>query len=228
MLDKGLGVQQIRDLAGVAGAHWDYAKIAWGSALITGNLDDKLETYRSEGIAPLCGGTLFEYCHLRGRADELLAVCRERKLHVEISDGVVEMTRAEKLGWIEKFAANGEVFSEVGAKGAPQDLDWEEQIRTELAAGATRVVLEGRQIGPVGGEVREDLVERLVDSFPPELLVFESLERFQQVWLIKHLGPNVNLANILPKDLLTLESFRLGLKEHTLLHFANSSGAADR
>jgi phosphosulfolactate synthase (CoM biosynthesis protein A) len=38
--------------------------------------------------------------------------------------------------------------------------------------------------------------------------------------LIKRIGCNANLGNILPKDLLTLESFRLGLKEHTLLHFA--------
>jgi len=36
--------------------------------------------------------------------------------------------------------------------------------------------------------------------------------------MIKRFGPNVNLGNIPPTDLLTLESFRMGLKEHTLLH----------
>ena len=35
---------------------------------------------------------------------------------------------------------------------------------------------------------------------------------------LKKLGPNVNLGNIPPTDLMTLESFRRGLKEHTLLH----------
>ena len=36
--------------------------------------------------------------------------------------------------------------------------------------------------------------------------------------MIKRFGTNVNLGNIPPTDLLTLESFRMGLKEHTLLH----------
>ena len=218
ILDTGLGVRAIRDLAEVAGDHVDYAKIAWGSALITGNLQAKVALYRELGIVPLLGGTLFEYAHLYGKVEELLGFVRDTRLHVEISDGVVNVPRSEKLRWIEAFARVTEVFSEVGGKVESQNPDWSRQIPEELSAGAARVVIEGREVGPVGQEIREEVVDAVLAAAPVDKLVFEALERKQQVWLIKKLGLNVNLANVRPAELLTLESFRLGLKEHTLLH----------
>lgn len=224
VLDTGHGLHAIDDLVRVAGPHCDYAKIAWGSALITGSLDQKLDAYRRASISPLLGGTLFEYCYVRGRADRLLAFCRDQKLHVEISDGVVDMPRADKLRWIEAFAAIGEVFSEVGGKLAPARGEWKELVREELAAGAAKIVIEGREIGPVGKEIRSELVAELVDAFGGEALVFEALERYQQVWLIKRIGPNVNLGNIRVPDILTVEALRRGLKDHTLLDTARAGG----
>ncbi len=222
-LDKGVGLHAIEDLAGVAGPHVDYAKIAWASALITANLDDKLDAYRRAGIQPLLGGTLFEYCYMHGRADRLLAFCRQHGLHVEISDGVVDIPRPDKLRWIEAFAAAGDVFSEVGGKLQPARGEWKQLVREELAAGASKIVVEGREIGPVGQELRGDLVMDLVDAFGADVLVFEALERYQQIWLIKHLGPNVNLGNIPVPDVMTVEAFRQGLKDHTLLTMARST-----
>jgi phosphosulfolactate synthase len=228
VLDTGCGMQQIDDLVGVAGAYCDYAKIAWGSALITGNLTQKIEAYRRAEIQPLLGGTLFEYCYVHGRADRLLELCREHKLHVEISDGVVAIPRADKLRWIESFAAAGAVFSEVGGKLAPTAGEWTQLVREELSAGASKVVVEGREIGPTGKDIRADLVHSMVDSLGPDLLVFEALERYQQIWLIKQLGPNVNLGNIRMPDVLTVEAFRRGLKDHTLLDMAADAQGAPR
>lgn len=216
-IDTGAGLHAIRDLASVAGAHCDYGKIAWGSALITENLEEKLETYRQVGIEPLLGGTLFEYCYARGRVDRLLGFCREQRIHVEISDGVVKIPRADKLRWIEAFAATGRVFSEVGGKLAPAEGEWTQFVREELDAGAAKVVIEGREIGPRDREVRADLVARLVDAFGAENLVFEALERYQQVWLIRTLGTNVNLGNVRVPDVLMVETLRRGLKEQTLM-----------
>jgi len=220
VLDVSLGLHGIQDLVDVAGQHCDCAKIAWGSGLITGNLRKKIEAYRDNQIYPLLGGTLFEYAYLHGTTEELLSVVREHKLHLELSDGVVSMSRRDKLQWIERFAKVTEVFSEVGGKVVSQDLDWVSAIREELAAGAKKVVIEGREIGPVGQNVRQDLIDLIVQQVDVSNVVFEALERKQQVHLIKHIGPNVNLGNIRPEDVLTLESFRQGLKEHTLLHFA--------
>jgi phosphosulfolactate synthase len=219
IIDKGqMGAHAIGDLGEVAGAHCDYAKIAWGSALITGNLEDKVACYRRAGITPVLGGTLFEYAYLRGKVPALLEFVRELGLHVEISDGVAEIPRRDKLHWIGAFARHGEVFSEVGGKVTSQNLDWKRAIREEFEAGAKKVVVEGREIGPVGKPIRVDFLEVVTSAAPLKDLVFEAFERPQQVWLIKEFGPNVNLGNIPPADLLTVESFRRGLKEHTLLH----------
>jgi phosphosulfolactate synthase len=219
MIDKGqLGLAAIGDFAATAGAHCDYAKIAWGSALITANLEDKLAVYREADILPMLGGTLFEYAYLRNKVPLLLSLARDLRIHVEISDGVIDLPRRDRLMWIERFAKEVEVFSEVGGKIKRQSHDWGQIIAEDLAAGSKKVVIEGREIGPVGQDVRVEFVETVLASANPDQLVFEAFERKQQVWLIKRLGSNVNLGNIPPTDLLTLESFRLGLKEHTLLH----------
>jgi phosphosulfolactate synthase len=161
---------------------------------------------------------LFEYAYLYGKAEELLAFVRNARIHIEISDGTLDIPHKDKLAWLERFAAVAEVFSEIGGKVTRHNKDWGPIIRDELAAGASMIVVEGREIGPVGEEIREDLVDSLVEiSGGHEKLVFESLERRQQLFFLRKLGVNVNLANIRPEDVLTLESFRRGLKEHTLL-----------
>jgi len=219
MIDKGqMGVRAIDDFAEIAGPYCDYAKIAWGSALITSNLEAKLAAYRKHGITPMLGGTLFEYAFLRGKVPELLEFAKAHKLHIELSDGVIDLPRKDKLMWLERFAKHVEVFSEVGGKIERQNRDWKEIIREELSAGAHKVVVEGREIAPVGQDFRVEFVDAVCSATDTANLVFEAFERKQQVWLIKRFGPNVNLGNIPPTDLLTLESFRFGLKEHTLLH----------
>src|SRR5262249_52172652 len=150
-------------------------------ALITGNLDEKLECYRSAGIVPMLGGTLFEYAYLRGRLNELLKFAQELSAHVEVSDGVIDLPRRDKLLWIERFARHVEVFSEVGGKIQRQNHDWKKVIAEELAAGARKVVIEGREIGPVGGEVRADFMDIILDAESPDKMVFEAFERKQQV-----------------------------------------------
>ena len=75
-LDVGLGSHGAADLVETAAAHCDYVKIAWGSSLITSNVEAKLDIYRKGGIQPLLGGTLFEYAWLHGKLEE-----RTKKLH---------------------------------------------------------------------------------------------------------------------------------------------------
>lgn len=218
-LDVGLGPRGAADFVEVCGEHLDFVKIAWGSSLITGHLAEKIEVYRKAGCTPLLGGTLFEYAFLYGKAEELLAFIADSKIHIEISDGTLDIPHSEKLQWIERFAAHAEVYSEIGGKVVRHNRDWGPVMKAEKAAGASKIVVEGREVGPVGEPIREDLIDQLVElAGGHESLIFESLERKQQLFFIKKLGPNVNLANIRPEDVLTLESFRRGLKEHTLLH----------
>lgn len=225
LIDTGHGPGRIADLAAVAGDHADRAKIAWASATVTRALADKLALYRAHDIEPLIGGSLFEYALLWGKLDELLAIVRDVGCAIEVSDGVATVTRRDKLRWIEAFAAHTAVFSEVGGKLAAHDLDWVTCIREEMAAGARYVVVEGREIGPTGKDIRTDLIDTIVGAIDPKHIVFEALERYQQVWLVKRFGPNVNLGNIRFDDLMVLECFRQGLKEQTMLHARETHGA---
>jgi len=217
VIDTGYGPNRIDDLASVIGEFCDSVKIAWASALVTGELEEKLARYRRHGIEPLLGGSLFEFAYLWGKLDQLVPLVRETRCAIEISDGVVTIPRRDKLRWIETFAAHTTVFSEVGGKLSSHDLDWPVAIREELSAGARYVVVEGREIGPVGREIRTDLIDQIIGATEPSRIVFEALERYQQSWLVLRFGPNVNLGNIRADDVLVLECFRQGLKEQTML-----------
>jgi phosphosulfolactate synthase len=220
LLDRGeMGPATLADHLSVVGDYADFAKLAWASSLIMakGTVEKKLAVYRAANITPLFGGTLFEYAYLKGHVETLLAYVRDHQICIEISDGIVDVPRPEKLAWIEKFAKHVRVFSEVGGKLASKQLDWKSAIAEEMAAGAWKVVIEGREIGPAGGETSTAFVDMICSVAEPKQLVFEALERKQQIALIVHLGQNVNLGNIPVDQTMALECYRLGLKDRTML-----------
>ena len=78
---------------------------------------------------------------------------------------------------------------------------WVELARADLDAGAAAVIAEGRESGTVGiyaadGSARADVVDALLDGVGAERLIFEAPRKDQQAWLIRHVGPEVNLANV--------------------------------
>jgi phosphosulfolactate synthase len=46
--------------------------------------------------------------------------------------------------------------------------------------------------------------------------MFDAPRKHQQVWFVRRLGSDVNLGNIAPADVLSLETLRLGLRSDTL------------
>jgi phosphosulfolactate synthase len=66
------------------------------------------------------------------------------------------------------------------------------------------------------GEARTGLIDEIVHSVDFHRLIFEAPKRHQQVWFIEHIGPEVNLGNIRPDDVIPLETLRLGLRADTL------------
>ena len=51
----------------------------------------------------------------------------------------------------------------------------------------------------------------------PGRIIFEAPRKPQQVWFVKHFGPNVNLGNMPPEDVISVETIRQGLRADTLL-----------
>ncbi|MCS6790966.1 MAG: phosphosulfolactate synthase [Bacteroidia bacterium] len=229
VMDKGLGTHAAQDLMENGAPYIDLIKLGWTTAYLTANLLPKLQIYRAAGVEPYFGGTLWEAFYIRGAADKFYRLLDRYQMRiVEISDGSVEVPHEEKLRWIEDFRRRGyQVLSEVGSKDATKVMPpfrWIQLIQAELAAGSSWVIAEARESGTVGmyratGEVREGLVEEIVHVIPVEKLIFEAPQRSQQSWLIRRFGANVNLGNVLPEDVLSVESMRLGLRGDTFWQF---------
>ena len=225
VLDKGLSTAGVDGLMEVAGAAVDIVKLGWGTALVTGNLEAKLARYRAHDVPVVLGGTLTEIALRDGRLDGLIAWCKELGIgHVEVSDGTIELSTERKREIVTRLARDFTVFSEVGSKDDERIMApyrWVEEIQSELDAGAWKVVAEARESGTAGifrpdGEVRMGLIDEIAHAIDPDQLIFEAPQRAQQVWFIRRFGREVNLGNIAPDDVLSLETLRLGLRSDTM------------
>ncbi len=225
VLDKGMNIRDIEGLFDTAGEFVDIVKFGWGTGYVTNNLEKKIALYRSLATPVVCGGTLFEAVYARGKLDEFKSwLIEQRFSHVEISDGTLDIPRERKLELIADFARDFTVLSEVGSKDADvvyAPYQWVEWIKEELEAGAWKVITEGRESGTAGiyrsdGEMRTGLIAEIVHEMQIEDLIFEAPTKSSQAWFVKQFGPNVNLGNIPPDEVIPLETLRLGLRGDTL------------
>ncbi len=226
VIDRGLSIAEVDGLMEVSGASVDIVKLGWGTALKTGNLERKLERYRRHDIPVVLGGTLTELAIAQDRLERLVEWVKELGLeHFEISDGTIALEHERKVELIGRLTQDFTVLSEVGSKDDTGAITppyrWVEQMHSELAAGAWKVIAEGREAGTAGifrptGEVREGLIGEVVHEIDPERILFDAPNKHQQVWFVRRFGPEVNLSNIAPHDVLALETLRVGLRSDTL------------
>lgn len=230
VMDKGMGLDGVRDFLSVAAPYVDIVKLGFGTSFVTNQLREKIEIYREHNIPVYFGGTLFEAFLVRNQFDDYLDAIKEFGLdHVEVSDGSITIPHIEKCGYIEKLAKHVTVLSEVGSKDATHIMPpykWIELMRAELEAGSTYVIAEAREAGNVGiyrgsGEVREGLVQEILTQIPSEQIMWEAPQKAQQVYFLELLGANVNLGNIAPAEVLPLEATRVGLRGDTFDLFLN-------
>ena len=225
VIDKGLNLRDIEGLFDTAGEFVDIVKFGWGTSYVTNNLEKKISLYRSLETPVVCGGTLFEAVFGRDRLDEFKRWLVENRFsHVEISDGTLDIPRDRKLELIAEFARDFTVLSEVGSKDSDvvyAPYQWVQWIKEELDAGAWKVITEGREGGTAGifrptGEMRTGLVDEIVHSIDPSNVLFEAPTKSSQAWFVKQFGPDVNLGNIPPEEVIPLETLRLGLRADTI------------
>ena len=118
------------------------------------------------------------------------------------------------------------MLTELGKKAPEEALSpktlWS-QGQKDLANGAWKLIIEARESGKgIGiydekGEIAEDKLENyLKNCGDPYKIIWEAPLKNQQVSLINRFGPEVNLGNIQPHELLALETLRTGLRSDTL------------
>src|SRR5207248_1771019 len=218
VLDKGLGPRAWEDVLETSGAYIDIVKLGWGTAFVTEGLERKLDILREKPV--VIGGTFFEVVYVKDQLDDYKRWLGELGLtHVEISDGTIEIPRERKLELIEDFARDFIVISEVGSKDSSVEYtadEWTTWLREELDAGAWKVVTEAREGGTAGifdsgGGMRTELIGEIAAEVGPANVIFEAPTKAAQAWFVKQFGPEVNLGNIPPDEVIPLETLRLGL-----------------
>ena len=228
MMDKGLSLREAEDFIQANGHLTDIVKFGFGTAYVTANLEEKLRLYRSAGLKPYFGGTLFEAFYARGRFEDYMRLLDKYDLDLaEISDGSILINHDEKLELIHRLAKTRTVLSEVGSKDSGILISpgrWIKMMSSELEAGSWKVIAEGREAGNVGvfrpnGTAHTMLINKIIAKVKPEDILWEAPQKNQQVWFIKLFGANVNLGNIAPNEVIPLECLRLGLRGDTFFEF---------
>lgn len=228
VMDKGMSTRQAEDFVSVGSLYTDFLKLGFGTSVLTPGYKDKITVYKNAGLIPYFGGTLFEVFAIRNMFDDYVRLAEENGLTmVEVSDGSWEMDRNLKLRYIERLAAGFTVLSEVGSK--KKDViytpeQWVRMMKEELNAGSVKVIAEARESGTVGiynddGSVNNELIEMISDNVGTENVIWEAPAKSQQAWFIKHFGPDVNLGNIAPDEIIALETLRCGLRGDTFFQF---------
>ena len=227
-LDKGFSVRQVEDFCEAASNYTDIVKLGWGTSYVTQNLSDKLDVYKKYDIPVYFGGTLFEAYVLRDQLDAYVELLKRYEIqHLEVSNGTIWLSENRKLDIINELSQDFTVLSEVGSKNPDSIIPpykWVKMIENEMKAGSWKVICEARESGTVGvfrpnGEIRSGLIDEITDQIPMEDLIFEAPQKDQQVWFIKKFGSNVNLGDIQPAEVISVETIRLGLRGDTLFDF---------
>ena len=228
MMDKGLSVREAEDFVSSSAEFTDVVKFGFGTALITPKLEEKIRLYKEANMIPYFGGTLFELYIVREMFDDYRKLLDKYDLTMaEVSDGSMIIPHNDKLSYIQKLSQQVTVLSEVGSKQAdvvfPPNV-WVAMMKAEIEAGSWKVIAEARESGTVGiynpdGSANTPLINDIVKEVQIENILWEAPIKSQQAWFINLLGANVNLGNISPDEVVSLETLRLGLRGDTFSQF---------
>lgn len=231
LLDRGIGYHAALDLTEQAADYMDLIKLGWGTSRLIPEetIKKKIRLYRDNQIMVSNGGTILEIAYQQGKTTAFLQSAKALGMDaIEVSNGVVHINKKDKRKLIMEAKELGfEVFSEIGRKDLLEDAkltleDRFEEAANDLAAGASKIIIEAREGGKgLGiyderGNVKEEMVRSLVSEIGLGNIIFEAPDKSQQVHLILNLGINVSLGNIRPDDVIPLETLRRGLRGDTL------------
>ena len=231
-LDQGLGLRYTEDLLSICSEYVDLWKLGWATTQLQ-PLDivkKKVELLRSKNISVCNGGTLLELSEHQGKAEELFSELVEMGCDAtEISSGSLDIDSDRVVELIHSAKEKGlRVFCEVGKKLPEKDFgakEYNRLMRKYLEAGAGKVILEARESGvSVGimdddGNPRELRMKEVLRDIDPAKVIFEAPRKSQQVFFLKKFGPETNLGNIHPTDVISVETLRRGLRGDTIDDF---------
>lgn len=228
LIDKGMTVHETRELLSLNAPYIDFIKLTFGTAALYPEsvLVEKINLAADFEVAVYPGGTFFEIAFWQQKSEPYFqSLVRLGFGWVEISDGSLEINSGERSLAIQNARNLGlRVITEVGKKDTahqPSGDGLAQTARRDLEDGAEWVIIEGRESGkgigiydPHGAVIAskfDDLCQRL----NMEKIIWEAPLKAQQAMLINEFGPNVNLGNIPPQEIMALEALRRGYRNDT-------------
>ena len=228
IMDKGLSLNEAENMVVLKSELTDIVKLGFGTSLLTRYIDKKISLYKEAGIDVYTGGTLFEAFIVRNQIDDFYRLMDKLKLEmVEVSDGCIQMEHDKKCELIHKLSKDFKVISEIGSKDESltiEDDKWISYMKKELEAGSWKVIAEAREGGNVGmfetnGDIKGKLIKNITKDIDISNILWEAPLKKQQIWFINEFGANVNLGNISPNSIISIECLRLGLRGDTFNNY---------
>ena len=228
IMDKGLSLNEAENMVVLKSELTDIVKLGFGTSVLTRYIDKKISLYKEAGIDVYTGGTLFEAFIVRNQIDDFYRLMDKLKLEmVEVSDGCIQMEHDKKCELIHKLSKDFKVISEIGSKDESltiEDDKWISYMKKELEAGSWKVIAEAREGGNVGmfetnGDIKCKLIKNITKEIDISNILWEAPLKKQQIWFINEFGANVNLGNISPNSIISLECLRLGLRGDTFNNY---------
>ncbi|WP_037463585.1 phosphosulfolactate synthase [Shimazuella kribbensis] len=236
VMDKGLGIQAFEDLLSLAAPYIDFIKLGFGTLALTPEkiASKKIALAKKYNVAIYPGGTFFEIAYLEKKVNPYFQWLQQFGFEwIEISNGVVDYLPDERNLLIrDAIDKKFQVITEIGKKQAGSKTEQHmliDQFTADRKAGASFVIIEGRETGEdIGiynkqGEVDITYVKEVLRTIDNSKCIWETPKKGQQVKMIELCGTDVNLGNIAPADILSVESLRQGLRADTLLQKRNPS-----
>jgi phosphosulfolactate synthase len=237
VIEKEFGPAGAKDWAEMAKSVADIVKVTFGTAALYDEklLKEKIAVYNSAGISTMIGGTLTEVAILNAGGYTKSALQGYLKYakalgftHLEFSDGSIYIPDKDRPGCIRMFMDAGfRVISEVGKKDPKKDelITTPHRIqlmKQDVESGAEMVIIEAREsgkgIGVMGkaGEVIFAELDEIIDGVGLENTMIEAPEKNQQQNIFMHCGPEANIGNVQPRDILSVGALRSGLRGDTI------------
>ena len=193
-----------------------------------------MSAYRALGIDVQIGGIPYEIAVLEGKQKEYMERAKALGSNVvEVESHAAGLSLEQMKFEVKRLKAEGfRVVGEVGAKWADHDDTRPsrdaiyvervvEKMSELLEAGADHVYWEGMVVRALLGNRLENRCGqeqflKVVEAVGADRIIFEMWTARGNPntplwgWLVQHLGPDVNLANIPLRDIALLESIRRG------------------
>ncbi|MCC6534920.1 MAG: phosphosulfolactate synthase [Burkholderiales bacterium] len=214
------GEHGIRALLECAADYIDFAKIYAMNALLLPpeTVKRAARAYRDADIAPFAGGILFEYAWQKGQVPEMMRHIHDLGLTgIELSENYITLSSDQRRREIERLQRGGlKVVYEFGRKNPlePMSFDYVAGLVDEVAClGLDHVTVEQCEIDLLAKSSADALARLPRQPWFERILIEVDPYRFpqQHAQMIRDFGPEVNLANVTPGQVLRLEGFRRGI-----------------